>query len=581
MSDARPAPRPVAVDGEGGGAVVEQPTDAAAGRGARRWGAARRLALAHPLPTVALAAALGALLSAVHIWRSRTTGSLDPDESGYLATALRYHRVLAEGGLTSLVEQVRYTTLGPLVPLLSLPLLLVGPRDPRAAMLVQPVLQVALAVASAGIARRLVGPAGAILAGCSVAAAPTVLLASQSYWYGLGAAVVMAGALWALLASDRLRNRWWIAAGVLLGLLPLARTMALGFVPAVVLAGLVLAGRDRRSLANLAKLLVVAALVGGPWLVAQHQQILDYLLGYGYGERAAQFGSGGPAERLVARVVLLCTGTLLPLVLAAWPAWLVARDRAGWRGPWSARRREATALVAALVVGLAALASTSNQGVWFELPLVAIVVPLWVLALQRLPIRVRRVLVAWMVVGAVALPVVVRVVVGGHAEAALAQYDPRFDDGRAEAAGQEWDAVRTAVVDRLGVITENGERGVIVVIGNMELFNSNDLLLGAELQLWWPDVRVIDSYAPRAERAAQLTPYGDVPAPDGARRERVLVVVRHPYRTFTPDGRWPVVERQARKAGWVEVDTFALPTEGEVAIYRTPTAIAARPLPGS
>ena len=71
---------------------------------------------------------------------------------------------------------------------MSVPLLWVGPDDPRTVLLMLPLLMVATAVAVAGIARRLAGPWASIVAGVLLGSFPTVVFATQTYWFGLGAA---------------------------------------------------------------------------------------------------------------------------------------------------------------------------------------------------------------------------------------------------------------------------------------------------------------------------------------------------------------------------------------------------------
>lgn len=241
-----------------------------------------------------------------------------------------------------------------------------------------------------------------------------------------------------------------------------------------------------------------------------------------------------------------------------------------WTLPWSPRSRELIALSSLVVAGLAALASTSNQGVWFELPLVLIVIAMWASVLTALP-RLSRILsIGWMILVAVVLPFGVRIAGPLHVGNVFNSYDARFgagDDAAGEAA-QEWAAVRRAVAEELADLTQRGTRGVVVVTGNMVLFNSNDLLLHAELDLWQPDVRVVDSELAPPERALQLTPMSDVRSPDGVIKERFIVVVRHDLTTFSPDESWRDLEQQALASGWVEVSSIDLPVEGEVAILR-------------
>ena len=108
----------------------------------------------HPLLVVLILAGIVAVIQGVWIWNHRLQGALDPDESGYIATAFRYQRTLGNDPL-ALPREIGGTGNGPLIPLLSVPLLWIGPQDPRTALLIQPILGLVTAVASAGIARKL------------------------------------------------------------------------------------------------------------------------------------------------------------------------------------------------------------------------------------------------------------------------------------------------------------------------------------------------------------------------------------------------------------------------------------------
>src|SRR5690606_14331548 len=124
-----------------------------------------------------------------------------------------------------LIADVIASSTAPFVPLVSAPLTMVGPQDPRMAMMVQPHFLVLSSVAVAAIASRLAGPLAAIASGVFFASLPTVALATQSYWLGLGATTSVAVAVAALLASGRCSNRWVWVYGVFVGLMLLSRTM--------------------------------------------------------------------------------------------------------------------------------------------------------------------------------------------------------------------------------------------------------------------------------------------------------------------------------------------------------------------
>ncbi len=542
----------------------------------RWWSSAWSWGRRHPLLTVLVFGLVHAVVGAVWIWTHRRLGSYDPDEAGYLATALRYQRSIDPAHPMSFLREVTSTTNGPLVPILSLPFLIAGPRDPRAAMLVQPLLAALTGVAAAGITRRLAGATTAVVVGVFVVALPTMLLAAGSYWYGLGAAACMTGALWALLASERLTNRWRWVFGLCCGLMLLARTMALGFLPGLLLAGLVLAWGDRRRLLGWVEAVAVAGVVAGPWWIARREEILDYLVGYAYGSRAALWGTGGPVERLLDRALLVSWSSfflpIIPLavVALAWGA-KATLEGGAWRPPWSEHARAVAATATVVVLGFAALVSTSNRGVWFELPLVVAMIPLGAAIVARGRPLPRRLLGAWMLGVAVIAPVALRVAGIGHADGALVRYDERFTAGPTQQrrATDEWRALNEAVTGDLAELTDRGQKGSVWVTGNMFLLNTNSLTLTAELDGWPATLGVPDTLAAPSARAAELTPrVGGV--------ERILVVVRHDLELFTPDLRWRSFERQALGAGWREVERYPMPVEGEVVVLRHQDALAAQ-----
>ncbi|MCU1497025.1 MAG: hypothetical protein JWM47_978 [Acidimicrobiales bacterium] len=534
----------------------------------------RAWSLGHPLACVAVIAGVGALASAVYLWRARHLGQYDPDEAGYLATALRYQRSIDPAAPDDLIREIGRTANGPLVPMLSVPFLIAGPRDVRSAMLVQPVLLFATAMASAGIARRLAGPGVVILSGALVVAMPTMIMAAQSYWLGLGAACAMAVAVWALLESRRLTNRWRWAYGAATGAMLLARTMTLGYLPALALAGLLLAWGDRRRVLGWVQAMAVTAVVAAPWWYAQRGLVFDYLFGYGYGARAGQWGSGGVAERIGFRLGRFGEAAALPLpvlFLGAVAAVMVTRSlaqRHAWRPPWTGRIRDATAVAVIGAVGFAALVSTTNQGVWFETPLLVVLLPLGVAIVARSPKVLQVSLLGWLVLVAVVLPVAIRAIGVDHDDGAIDEYDVRFDrDELVEEAARQWWSVDREVTAELGQLTGRGSTGSVMITGNMYLFNSNTLELAAELDGWELRPEVPDTMSPVSDRAFALRPRSAGAPP----KERFLVVVRHDLRLFTPDADWRGFARQAAASGWVVVERHELPVDGEVVIMRHPS----------
>ena len=544
----------------------------------------------HPFVVVAVAASLVALAHAVWIWTHRHLGAFDPDEAGYIANALRFQRSIDLRHPLDFVAAVGGTGTGPVVPLLSLPFLLLGPRDPRTVMMVQPVLLVVSALAVAGIARRLAGPRTAVAAGLVWATLPTVALATQSYWLGLGAATFAALAVWALLESDRLTNRWTYAYGACIALMAMSRTMAVAFAPALGLAGVVVAGRDKKAWWGLVKAGLVAVAMAGPWWLVNWNSLTEYLFSYGYGKRAALFGQGTVVDRVWFRLTRIGEATnlstasdwsnpvqLLLTVTVASSAWAVVRQyRKDRQVPDGLRGGLAVSL--AVVAGIAALASTTNNGVWFELPMVVLLVPLTLAAASRGWWGLRVLLgIAFVGFGAWTLgrslwlvgPGPVQPPRNAHYEDGFAQYDTRFGADRRNrlaAATADWRAANRKVFRSLASLVPDGRPVPATVSGNMVLLNANSLALQAELDGREFRPEIPDTVRSPRERARFLSP--TTTDGDGSTVERLLVLELHDKTLFTPDEKVRDFARQARAAGWQVVDTVALPTGGRVEILR-------------
>ena len=147
-----------------------------------------------------------------------------------------------------------------------------------------------------GIAERLAGPRLGALAALVTATLPGAFAFSREYIFAMPVAALLACAVFALLRSDGMRRRRWaIACGVAIGLMLLSRTMAITYVPGVLLAAVVVTlARGRGDLAarflNLALLTVTAVAVAATWYAKNLQSVIDYLTDYGYGKQSQFYG---------------------------------------------------------------------------------------------------------------------------------------------------------------------------------------------------------------------------------------------------------------------------------------------------
>lgn len=325
---------------------------------------------------------LGCFFFAFQIWwiqNGRFFGGLDTDEGGAITTSLGFHRALA-GGVGDLVRASFGTGSGPLVPLLSIPFTVVFGRSATSPILVQPFLIVVSAVAVSGAVARLATTRAAILAGWCILTMPALITSSRTDQFSNGVGAFMCLAIWALVCSDRGHHTWlMVAFGAACGAMTLTRTMAVSFLPAMALAGLVVvAGKGRRAWRNLALAGGVGMLVAVPWWWAQWDYVSRYLLNSGYGSRASIYGEDAIAGRIFAHSNYLLKDFRVFLGVGVVIAMLAVIQ--GCRGlmtnprSWVDAHRELLAVWAAAGLSTAALLSSSNRGFWFATPVDSLLV---------------------------------------------------------------------------------------------------------------------------------------------------------------------------------------------------------------
>jgi len=349
----------------------------------------------------------GLALLALDAWwlaANRHGFPLNIDEAAYTTIGLNDYFALRSGGLGGWWDAVQsQAPNAPLVPALA-SLLYVAKAGAIEGFGVLGGFAVLLGLAIYGIGERLAGPRLGALAALVAISAPGVLAFAHVYVFALPSAALLACAVYALLRSEGLRRwPWALACGAALGLMLLARTMTVAFVPGVLAAAaLTLLARERRQgelprgLGGLALLALAAAAVAALWYWRNLQPVLDYLTNFGYGEKSAEFGAqhsllswprlSAVAQRMTAADLL---APLAALVLAGLATAAVATlgrlRRAGDRGAELRRLAAGDAAAVAVVVlcGYLALTSSRNAGFGFTLPLSVLVLPLAALALPR------------------------------------------------------------------------------------------------------------------------------------------------------------------------------------------------------
>ena len=204
----------------------------------------RMLATALARPVLATAG-LGLVVAVQNLWwidRYRLQGGFDGDETSYLASALRFRRVLEAEGFWAYLDAARSNPRnGPLTSALSA--LLVNWSDPIVtALAIQPIFHVVAALAVAATVRRLAGGSAALVAGVVAVALPGGILAARAFQLVPAVTAFLCIAVLALVASERgRRTGWMIGFGAAVGAMLLSRTMTVGFLPGLAVA----AGRGK------------------------------------------------------------------------------------------------------------------------------------------------------------------------------------------------------------------------------------------------------------------------------------------------------------------------------------------------
>lgn len=424
-------------------------------------GARIRVAGAVTLP-LSVSAGWTALITAVALARLGQR-SLNIDEAGYLAIAASHYSALRMAGWEAWWASVLGPSQhAPLVPVLTSLVMATGLSFRAAGLLTIGLFYFVGLFSTWLLAERIRGKWAAWGAGALVATCPGLLIYGSQYTFIIPTFALLAASLLALLHSAHLtRTPWSILFGLLLGLLPLVRTMNFAFVAALGLAALLITistpvKRVKWIHLGLAALLCLCVLT--PWLSKSWRLVATYLTGYGYGAEASEYSSRTNQVLAVVQntlystffihAVVLSVGSVLAVVIALWgivrgrDAWSLGRLRSAIGSPLFPS-------IALCVGGFGALATTSNAGSGFGLqlisPLSIIAVCGWSLALRavRQPILC---LVSAFAVVAITMP----------ALGVLTSLDV-FDNGR---------SVRVPVVGEIWLTTGNDFDTSYLLAGN-------------------------------------------------------------------------------------------------------------------
>ncbi|MBW0017786.1 MAG: glycosyltransferase family 39 protein [Mycobacterium sp.] len=310
------------------------------------------------------------------VWLYRRGNLLDIDEAGYLTLAVAAARN-HEYGL------VFFTIYSPATPAAAALIFSVfGPHLVLGFLV--PIIAAALTgYLTFSLGLTIGGPRLAWLALVLVSTTPVFVDYSRQFSFAMSCALAVTAALYCLLRSEGLTSvRWTMWFGVCVGLMPLTRTMAIAYVPGVLLAALITSlghPDSRQRLARLGRATILAALITAVWLVPNWKGVLGYLLSFGYG------GHSGSAGRILLleweswlstlqyyiQDLQLIHSTILFLGLAitAVIALRTLRGLSGMHIVWRIAHSKLFGPALLFAFGTVALVSTSNHGTAFDLPL--------------------------------------------------------------------------------------------------------------------------------------------------------------------------------------------------------------------
>lgn len=546
----------------------------------------------HPVATVALAAVVAGVINLVWVYTHRAPGGLDVDETVYLTHAFRWHRMLDPTRPWLVFDDLFKRDDGPVLPLISALLLVPGPNSIVTAFVASVFAHGVTAVAVAGIGARTGGPRVGILSGLVVLVLPAAVISARSYQLAPAVAASLALAVWALLSSDNGARRGpMVLFGLSVGALLLSRSMAVVYLPGVIVAGAMHIIWTRRSLANLVLAAMVTLVTAGPWWWFRGRSIMGYLLSYGYGDRAGDFGAVDPFHRVRLRSLSVLNAVGLPLLVLSVVTvvgFVIVRRRSGGVLGIDLRRRTGLqVIVVTTTIGMIGLLSTANLGMYFDLPVITLAVPGLVAVGAR--VFVGRGLATVVVLSCatiVVLFVLACVDSGGYDAAsrwnkaraavfvglnyfqnATVHAEPRLgstDVATRMTAMDEWWASTRTVMDRIQDTGADGPRTLFVCASGPQM-NGGTLGLEAELErrmrdmgIWW-----LNGSMPENEIESTLAEHLRT-------GESVIVVVDSATGPFSGEYTADACRDMAMATGWSESAAVILPDGGTAEVWATP-----------
>jgi Dolichyl-phosphate-mannose-protein mannosyltransferase len=339
------------------------------------------------------------------LWERRLGGLLDIDESGYLGLAVHDYFSLSKHGVIGWIGAVIEPSVqGPIATAFASLVFAATGLNIISGFFVPLAFGTVTVFATYKLTEKISGPQAGIVASLLVAACPLLIIYSRSFHFAMPATAVMTLALYSAIRTARFSNlNWSIGFGIFLGLLPLARTMAIAFIPGMVFGAFLYAvsvsDARRERLGNFFVAIGASALTAATWLIFSGWYVAAYLLSFGYGSRAVEFGqeralvSIDTLRRLfqlvafhvfVPHFLLIGIGLMCVLVVG----WKAARG--GARDFLRDMLQSPLIVLAATVgIGMIALVTSRNQGSAFVAPLLPPLIALavceaWAVSRSRL-----------------------------------------------------------------------------------------------------------------------------------------------------------------------------------------------------
>jgi hypothetical protein len=246
------------------------------------------------------------------ILENRAGQPLDIDEAGYLSYATSKYYALKYGGLKAWVSSVYSPSIqAPLVTAIASILFYFTGINDFIHFLVPLFCAGATIIVTYLIAARLANQQAGFIAALLISSCPGIILYSRSYHFAIPATLIYTCAVYCLIRSNRFSNiSWSIAFGIFVGLLPLARTMTIAFVPGFVVAAVcyIFAGNENKikRIFMLTASLALGIILPATWYIPNGRLVWNYLTGYGYGSHVGEYAKKLSEKYISDKILLLC-----------------------------------------------------------------------------------------------------------------------------------------------------------------------------------------------------------------------------------------------------------------------------------